>query len=264
MRTLALITPALLIGSALCVGCTQPGQVEIARGNVLASRRDFQGAIGAYRAAGRAAPNQAHPREVLGHLFFDLGRAEDARAAYEEAVRVDPSGALEARLGLARLESQAGDFDRAARRLTEVLEEQPKNLYALLSRASVQLRLGTPASIEGALSDTARAMAIDEKNAAVLYLRGSSFLAADKAHEAQQAFELLEKKHPQLPLAWYGYARVASARGDKAGAVRHLRIARAKTSQRAEDWKSGDVLSDPLLGWLREDPEFTAAIGAPR
>lgn len=264
MRTRASIVAAFCLGAALSASCTQPGQIEVARGNVLASRQDFEGALEAYRAAAAAAPNKAHPREVLGHLLFDLGRSAEARAAYQDALRVEPKAALEARLGLARLDADAGAFDRAERRLSEILKEQPNNLYALLSRASVQLREGSPEGVQRAIADTARAMAVDQKNAAVLYLRGSSFLAAGNLPEAEQAFQLLERNHPPLPLAWYGYARVASARGDKSAAVQHLRIAREKARQRAEAWKSDDVLSDPLLRWLRGDPEFTAAVGMPR
>jgi predicted Zn-dependent protease len=88
-------------------------------------------------------------------------------------------------------------------------------------------------------------------------------LAAKQLTEAQAAFQLLEEKHPDIPLAWYGYARVASARGDKADALRQLRVAREKAKRRANDWNSGDVLQDPTLQALQGDPEFAAAIGAP-
>ena len=264
MRTHLRVNLALFANLAVWAACTQPGQTEIARGNVLATRKDFEGALQAYRAAAEAAPRRAHPREVLGHLLFDLGRPAEARASYQDALRVEPEAALEARLGLARLDAEAGEFDRATQRLSEVLEKQPNNLYALLSRASLELRAGGPEAAQRAIADTAKAMAIDQKSSAVLFLRGSSFLAAGDLGQAQAAFELLERTHSASPLAWYGYARVSSARGDKASALRHLRTARDKALEGAEEWKSADVLSDPALRWLREDPEFAAAIGASR
>jgi tetratricopeptide (TPR) repeat protein len=264
MRTHTVLpTVTLFVVIGLCAACTQPGQTEIARGNVLASRNDFNGALEAYRAAAQAAPGKAHPREVLGHLLFDLGRTAEARAAYEDALRVEPQVALEARIGLARLDADAGSFDRAVERLTQVLNQQPNNLYALLSRASVELRRGNAQDAERAIADTAVAMTIDAKSAAVLYLRGSSFLAARQFTEAQAAFQLLEEKHPDIPLAWYGYARVASARGDKAAALRQLRVAREKAQRPPNEWNSSDVLRDPTLQALQGDPEFAAAIGAP-
>jgi len=264
MRTHAPVNLALFASAAVWASCTQPGQTEIARGNVLATRGDFQGALEAYRAAAEAAPRRAHPREVLGHLLFDLGRPAEARAAYQDALRVEPEAALEARLGLARLDAEAGEFDRATQRLSEVLEKQPNNLYALLSRASLELRAGGPEAAQRAIADTAKAMAIDQKSSAVLFLRGSSFLAAGYLGEAEAAFQLLERRHPASPLAWYGYARVSSARGDKASALQYLKTARDKALEGGEEWKSADVLGDPALHWLREDPEFAAAIGAAR
>ncbi len=264
MRAHVPVNLALFAWAAVWAACTQPGQTELARGNVLASRKDFQGALEAYRAAAQAAAKKAHPREVLGHLLYDLGRPAEARAAYEDALRVEPEAALEARLGLSRLDADANELDRAAQRLSEVLEKQPNNLYALLSRASLELRAGGADRAQRAISDTAKAMAIDQKSSAVLFLRGSSFLAAGSLGEAEEAFQLLERRHPDTPLPWYGYARVASARGDKAAALQYLRTARDKALERAEDWRSADVLSDPALRWLREDPEFTAAIGASR
>jgi len=187
MRTHLRVNLALFANLAVWAACTQPGQTEIARGNVLATRKDFEGALQAYRAAAEAAPNRAHPRELLGHLLFDSGRRAEARAAYQDALRVEPEAALEARLGLARLDAEAREFDRALERLNEVLEKQPNNLYALLSRASLELRAGGAEAAQRAISDTAKAMAIDQKSSAVLFLRGSSFLAAGSLAEAEAA-----------------------------------------------------------------------------
>lgn len=256
-------TLPLFIAVGICASCTQPGQTEIARGNVLASRKDFGGALEAYRAAAQAAPGKAHPREVLGHLFFDLGRWAEARDAYEDAVRVEPQAALEARIGLARLDAEEHDLDRAVERLSQVLDRYPNNLYALLSRASLELKRANARDVERAIADTAVGMAIDQRNNAVLFLRGSSFLAAGRFDDAEAAFRLLERAHPNIPLAWYGYARMATARGDKATALRQLRIAREKARARSDEWNSGAVLRDPALESLAGDPEFAAAAGAP-
>ncbi len=257
-------TLPLFAALELWAACAQPGQTEIARGNVLASRKDFNGALEAYRAAARVVPGKAHPRELLGHLLFDLGRPAEARLAYEDAVRVEPDAALEARIGLARLDANEHDLDRAVERLSQVLERQPNNLYALLSRASVELQRGSALDTDRAIADTAKAMAIDQKSGAVLYLRGSSFLAAKQFDQAERAFRLLERTHPNLPLAWYGYARLASARGDKASALGQLRVAREKARAHADEWNSDAILRDPTLQSLKDDPEFAAVAGTPR
>ena len=158
-------------------GCSEPGQTEIARGNVLASQKRYDEALAAYRAAGVAQPKSARPRELAGHLLFDLRRYGEARRAYEEAVALEPNNALEGKIGLARLDAEEQRLDDAMARLDAILEKYPQNLYALLSRATVALRRGHPGDLETAISNTAKAMAIDSKSAAVLYTRSSAFMA---------------------------------------------------------------------------------------
>src|SRR5688500_2225998 len=99
MRRSRLLIPLLPL-LALPQGCAEPGSTEIARGNVLSSQRKFDDAIAAYRAAAQAAPKRARPRELLGHVLFDRGDRAGARAAYEDALNVEPKVALEARIGI--------------------------------------------------------------------------------------------------------------------------------------------------------------------
>jgi len=49
------------------------------------------------------APHWAPAWKLLADALLDAGKTEEARLAYEEAVRLDPQGALGARLDLARL-----------------------------------------------------------------------------------------------------------------------------------------------------------------
>jgi tetratricopeptide (TPR) repeat protein len=261
MHTHIWIVSLSLFGAPLLLpGCSEPGQTEIARGNVLASQRKFDQALESYRSAVRAAPGRAHPRELLGHLLFDLGRTAEARLAYQEAIEADPGTALEARIGLARADAEESKYDQALKRLDSVLNTQPNNLYALLSRASIALRRSRPGDAQSAIADTAKAMLVDSKNASVLYLRGSSFVAAGELDQAAASFRRLEDTHPSLPLAWYGYARLASARGDRSAALSNLAKAREKALKLPGGWNGGEVLADPGLRSLRNDPEFTALI----
>src|SRR5260370_1578589 len=98
--------------AALCVflsgACVEPGQTEIARGNVLASQKKFEEALPAYRRAAEAAPHNASPRELLGHLLFDLGRSADARAAYTAALNLQPAHPLQPHTLLAPLPTAHG------------------------------------------------------------------------------------------------------------------------------------------------------------
>jgi len=254
----ALPTLVVLVVAA----CSEPGQTEIARGNVLASQKRYDEALAAYRAAGAAQPNSAHPRELSGHLLFDLRRYPEARVAYEEAVALEPSNALEARIGLARLDAEEQRLNEAMARLNAILEKHPQNLYALLSRATVALRRNHPGDPETAISDTAKAMAVDSKSAGVLYTRGSAFMAAKEYQQAAQAFALLQRAHPRSPLVFYGYARLASAKGDRAGALANLRKARSVAQEQPGAWNPGQVREDPAFAPLKDDPEFIEIVGS--
>src|SRR6266852_875637 len=129
----------------LVAGCSEPGQTEIARGNVLASQKKYADALAAYQAAAAAQPRRAHPQELAGHLLFDLGRSAEARIAYQEAVKREPQDALEAKIGLARLDAEDQRFDDALQRLNGILEKNPQNLYALLSGPPSPFAAASPA-----------------------------------------------------------------------------------------------------------------------
>ncbi|MGQ0508624.1 MAG: tetratricopeptide repeat protein [Myxococcaceae bacterium] len=252
---------SVLVLSALFLGCSEAGSTEIARGNVLASQKKFDDAIAAYRAASQAAPSRARPRELLGHVLFDRGDLAGARAAYVDALKVEPKVALEARIGLARLDAEEGKLDDALKGMQDVLQEQPKNVYALLSRATLELRRGAPGDVDQAILDTAQAMAVDEKNPSVLYTRGCAFLGAKDYDKAAEAFALLEKQHPTSPLPAYGRARIAGAKAEKLQALSNLELARSKAAQFPSGWRAADVKGDPAFAQWKEDPEFIRVVG---
>lgn len=252
-------TTALL---AATLSCSEPGQTELARGNVYASRHQFDEAIQAYRAAAQAQPKRARPRELLGHVLFDLGRYDQAAEAYKDAETVEPQGALEARIGLARIAAERGELNSALAGLGDVLAQHPDNLYALLSRANLAVRRGQPEDAQQAIADTAEAMKIDPRNVSVLYTRGCAFLAARDFDKADEAFGRLATSHPDTPLAPYGRARVASAKGvgHKDDVLKYLAEARTKAGQLTEGWRVDEVESDPAFRAFKGDPDFEKTI----
>jgi tetratricopeptide (TPR) repeat protein len=244
------------------IACNESGQVEIARGNALASRNDLDGALRAYEAAAKAAPKRARPHELIGHVFFDQRRFDEAEKAYRDAIAIDPDGALEARIGLARVEAEQGKIDPSIEQLNAILAKRPKNLYALLSRANLLIRRGRPGDTEQAIVDTATAMAIDASNSSVLYTRGNAFLAAGQLDKAEEAFRLLAGAHPNSALSAYGEARLASARKNRGIVLERLREAKKKASAVAGAWHPNEVRTDSAFQWLKDDPEFVSLITA--
>ncbi len=255
MRALVLVLLA-----SLALACSEPGQTDIARGNVLASQKKFDEAIEAYRAAAQAAPKKARPRELLGHVLLDQKRQQEARAAYEEALQIDPKGAIEARIGLSRLDAEEGKLDSAIDRLGGLIEQQPGNVFARLSRANLAMRRSGPNDAELAVQDTAEAMRVDAKNPSVLYTRGSAFIAAKSFDQAQATFELLAKEHPRSPFAWYGLARLAAARQQRDQVLDHLREALARSKDNPGMLPAEEVRKDPAFAALKDDPEFLKVI----
>ena len=53
----------------------------------------FEDAAAAYREALRIDPGNAVTNKDLGYALIELGRFEDAAAAYREALRIDPGNA---------------------------------------------------------------------------------------------------------------------------------------------------------------------------
>jgi len=110
-------------------------------------------------------------------------------------------------------------------------------------------------------------MQIDRRNPAVLYARGSAFLARRDFDLADEAFGLLVSEHRESPLGEYGQARVAGWRGNKGLALAHLTQARARAQARPEfaaGWVASQVRADAAFGSLKDDAQFTALLGEPR
>jgi len=244
---------------ALFASCSQDGQADIARGNVLASRGRLEEAERAYRAAAAAAPRDPRPRELLGHLLFDRHQGAGARAAYQDALALDRDS-VEALIGLARVDAGEGHPGAAMDWLGRVLARSPDNLYALLSRANLALQRRAPTDVEQALADTARAMTVDPRHPAVLSARARTLLAARDPEGALEVAALLERAHPESPLGPYSRAQVAAAQGDAALALNELRAARQKAGSA---WRPAEVRADPSLAGISADPGFTLLLQGP-
>jgi tetratricopeptide (TPR) repeat protein len=128
----------------------------------------------------------------------------------------------------------------------------------------VAIRRGGPQDAELAIADTAKAMLVDPKSAAVLYTRGTSFIAGGRLEEAAETFRLLQKAHPDLPLAWYGQARLAAIHRDREATLSNLREARGKAEKGSTAWDPRQILSDPDFRFLRDDPQFAAIVNSPQ
>jgi eukaryotic-like serine/threonine-protein kinase len=112
-------------------------------GALLHQRGDFTGAVEAYRQAIAIRPNSAVTHRNLGDALTRLGRKDDARASYEEALRlfeidlgVNPKDARAMALS-AVVAHKAGQSALARKRLTAALRLAPTHPEVLYRAASL-------------------------------------------------------------------------------------------------------------------------------
>ncbi len=252
-----------VIGALALAACSDAGQAELARGNVLASQKKLEPAAEAYREAARALPGKARPLELLGHVLFDLGQRPEARAAYAGAAKAEPGLAIDAEIGLARLDAEEGKLAEALTRLDDTLKTHADSLYARLSRANLLMRRGADGDARRALEDTEAALVTDPANAAALYTRGCAFIAAHQIEPARQAFLRLERADAASPLSSYGLARAAGAANDRAEAIHHLREAKRRARAVAGAWKPDQVRADPAFRFMQDDADLARILSEP-
>ena len=87
------------------------------------------------------APHDARFRTLVGASYAALGRRDDARRAFEDALRENPRDPV-AYANLAQLDLESGDPDRAASRFAEALILESRFAPALRGLADALERGG--------------------------------------------------------------------------------------------------------------------------
>lgn len=95
------------------------------------------------------APNEPLPRDLLGDLYRNQGRFEEARDAYTEAIARAPEGDGQPYQQRGHVHSFLGDFDAARADFAQAKEIEPDNAGASVYHALVHVYAGEPeAAIE--------------------------------------------------------------------------------------------------------------------
>jgi tetratricopeptide (TPR) repeat protein len=238
-----------VIAVMILAGCSAPGDAEIAEGNRLAAQGRLDDAAASFRVAA-SKTKTARSRELLGATLHTLGKLDEARAAWLEAVQLEPESSAEAQLGLSRIDSENGDQVAALDRLDRLLQRQPRRSDARLVRAVVYLRRNGDGDVDRALDDTEMALKALPQSADAMYARGNALLAANKKDEARAMFERMPRGYES---AW-GQARVAAAQQRHTDVIVHLREAKAAADA---GWVPQRVREDPAFRYLWDDPEFS-------
>jgi predicted Zn-dependent protease len=236
----------MLLESAQALARDNPGDplAAISLGEVALRARDAEAAARALETVVAASPEDAEGHHLLGRARRLGGDAAGARQSFERAVALR-SEHVEARLALAQLLLDAGEFAQAEAMYTELLrtsgasDGMPVSLLGRLGRVEALLGLGrlddARVQLEGvreddrglqAVSLTSAKLALAERRfgdaitairalaeregapAAVLALYGEALAGADERDAAAQAFERALARDAGLPEALIGRAEL--------------------------------------------------------
>jgi tetratricopeptide (TPR) repeat protein len=206
-------------------------------GLALMAKGDPEGALAAFERGRVLAPDKARFTYLVGIASQALGRWEDARHAYIEALRLNLNPeAAEAHMNLGAIDQQAGRWDnalieyQAAYRLNPNL---PEVTYGMGQIFQHQGRLDDAA---GAYRETIRN---DSSHVNAHIALAGVYVAQEKKPEAVETFEAALHLAPDVPEGHFQVARLLEDIGRSTEALAHYRrfITLATPSQaKALEW----------------------------
>jgi len=138
-----------------------------------------------------------------------------ARSGYEKALALDPS-LMEAKLGLARLDTLTGNYAAADKRLRDLLKAEPRNVNLLFELALLNEQWKKDDDALKWLEEAASASSARETRANFALV--AWHLRKGQPARAVEAAKVLLAKLPEDVEALQAYAAAQAANGDPAGA----------------------------------------------
>lgn len=206
--------------------------------------RRYDKALEAADALAAKQPSNPAPQNLRGLIYQRQGNIPQARAAFEQALKLQPTFSPTA-ISLAQLDVQAGDRPAAEARYRRVLEQDQDNLAAMLGLAELSWQAGQgeqaiawlkkaverqPASAPAGLALTQAYLSRNEPAEALEAVRrlrdanpdnplvqrglGLTQLTVGQVAEAQGSFQKLLELQPKSPEAWQLLATAQRQAGD--------------------------------------------------
>ncbi len=194
-------------------------------------RQEYELAVNAYRDAIAAQPTDATSLAHLAQCLQVLGRLDEAKAAYEQAVEINPNEGI-AHQGLAMIAQARGDTEGFARELA-ICERLLPNEPWVREQVTIRTEEGDPA---GAISRREARLAESPDDAwnlqrlAILYENAGDYVNAEQAHARLRELRPSDERVVMASAAFY---RRTDREEEGLALVRQFAESRTDPKQRA-------------------------------
>ena len=210
------------IGEALEIE-PESAQAYVLRAQIAAARGEEEDALVLFRQAIDMDPGSTGPTAYnhIGFLHLQAGRLDEARTAFENALRIDALNGT-AHDGLANILKLEGKEDAAIVSLQTALRFDPNQARSLATLASLLSQRGDN---EEARALCLRALGVAPKFAPALASLGLIYRRMDKLDLAEEHYKKAIEQNPGLDTAYVNLAQLYVRQGKSAEAIEQFRNA---------------------------------------
>lgn len=245
----------LALCTLLCLGgCQKPFDLQFQKGEAAANAGKWTDARAAFAEAVKLDPQSAAAHARLAAVAWRTDDVALAESEWTATLTIDPVNEL-AVDGLARIALSRGDAG-AALEATNPISEFKGSLR--LTRARALLARSTGNDLEVAQALVQASLTETPFDAETMYLLGSLHIAFKRYGDAQGTFDELQRQHPKSALGSYGLARLAAAQNRQTDTLLYLAEAR---NTAGSSWQADRVAADPAFAFVSATAEFKALVG---
>jgi tetratricopeptide (TPR) repeat protein len=225
----------------------------------------FEDAIAAFQEAIRVQPDFAEPHANLGNIYKGLGRLDEAAASYREALRIEP-GPPETHHNLGLVFNEQQKPVEAMERFREAIRLKPDYAEAFASLAAV---LVNRERLDEGMAAARQALRLQPDCAMAWWVLGLAYLANLETSEALRHFDAAVRLKPRFTDAHWarGVALLTENRAQEALAAFDIALQITPDHPEAHFGRSRAFLAlgnleagFPEYEWRRECKEFVPRI----